>query len=293
MSRQEITEILSSLAEQVFPDLKPPNERKYVLQDGYHTFDFDRHRATAQFKRLAPAALDAVLKLIPATVDEYFGQISARDISSLQSIREGGWVLAYDKDITADLRLAGKSREFLVAAPGFSIVRNLDQVPLRLIIYPIRNSFELDDRIDLEAAQRVSLECGENIIVNGFEQIIAYEEPGALVAVVGTLPLGAYESIYLLPGGQRAGVFSSDVRVSAITVALRVLAAAGWDGAEALANNYSDSAIREIRWNVMNYAWRTGMPSLEPLLTAFESDPDPQIREIATQCLAQLAPVPA
>jgi hypothetical protein len=293
VSRRELARILGSLAGQVLSDLKPRGERDYVFRDDYHVFDFDRHGAIDRFECLAPAALSEVVNLIPATVDEYFGQIAARDIASLESIREGGWVLAYQNDMTADLRLSGKSREFLVAAPGFSIVQNLDAVPLNLLIYPIRTSFELDDRIDLGSAQPVSLRQGDHVVVDGFKQIIAYEKPGVLVAVVATLPLGAYESIYLLPSGQRAGVFSSDVRVSAITVALRVLAAAGWTGAEALAGDYRRSAIKEIRWDVMNYAWRANLPSLGSLLAEYQDDDVPQIRDIARSCLAQLNGVSA
>lgn len=288
MSIELIYNVLDQLRAAAMPDLKPAQERQYEFDGDYHCFDFDRKRAEQQFEQLAPAALTEIVGLIGPLITRHFTQIAEKDTQSLFAIRESGWVIAYRNDISVDLRLSGRSTDFLVAAPGLSVVRNLDPRPLRLVVYPLQSSYELDEALDLGAARRICLEPGEDVVVNGFREIIAYEEPGLLVAVIATLPLGAYESIYLLPSGKRAGVFSADVRVSAISVALRVLAAAKWAGAADLAARYQDSAIKEIRWDVMNYAWRTDLPMLPDLLRSYASDPSPSIAQIAQACLREI-----
>lgn len=288
MSIEPIYRVLNDLHRAAFPDLPPFQERQYRLKDGYHCFDFDWKGGVERFKRLAPGALSEVVSLVGPVINRHFAQIAENDTQSLFAIRESGWVIAYQNDLSVDLRLSGRSPDFLVAAPGLSVLRNLDPRPLRLLIYPISTSFELDETLDLDAVQRICLEPGEDLVVNGFEQIIAFEEPGLLVAVIATLPLGAYESIYLLPSGKRAGVFSVDVRASSIGVALRVMAAAEWPGAAELAEQYRDNALKEIRWDVMNYAWRTNLPMLRDLLERYSSDPAPSIAKIAQSCLREL-----
>lgn len=288
VSMEGIYRILDDLRRTAFPDLKPFGEREYRLKDGYHCFDFDRKQAVERFERLAPGALSEVISLIGPVITRHFTQIAEKDTQSLFAIRESGWVIAYQNELSVDLRLSGRSPDFLVAAPGLSVLRNIDTRPLRLVVYPISTSFELDETLNLEAVERICLEPGEQIVVNGFEQIIAYDEPGLLLAVIATLPLGAYESIYLLPSGKRAGVFSADVRASAISVALRVLAAAQCPEAAELAEHYRDSALKEIRWDVMNYAWRTDLPMLRDLLELYSSDISPTIAQIAQGCLRDL-----
>ena len=279
---------LADLASALFADLGTPAERSYRCRDGYHILDIDREKRFRAFESAAPAVLDAIMAELPALADRLAETIARRQTHLLNSIREGVWIVAHATDLMVDCRLSKPHRDLIVASPGFALFKNMDRVPLRIRLFSCVESFEIDPAIDLGSTECVTLAPGEIFVLDGFRQIATMEDSGVLVAGMVTLPLGAYDSVYSLEDGRRIGLVSSELRSSALAVVLRLFAAAGWQGAEAVMPAAENSAIRELRWSAMNYAWRADLPELEARMARFAADPDPDISRIAAACLASL-----
>jgi hypothetical protein len=90
-------------------------------------------------------------------------------------------------------------------------------------LYRLPGSFEHRTAIDPTDYEDVRLAPGEELFINGFETIAAYLTNGVLAASITTVPIGAYEAVFSLIDGRRKGLFSADLRLSLIVVALRVL----------------------------------------------------------------------
>jgi hypothetical protein len=185
--------------------------------------------------------------------------------------------------------LTSRRKQFALAQPVFTYFRNIDVQKLTVKRLQFDRSFEAIDALSLADADLIDILPGDSILVNGFRELIWFEDSGIALGMISTLPLAAYESPYDIETGERIGLFSTDMRLSSVEVALRTFAAAGWAGATDLAEAFSSHAIREMRWGALNYFWRTGSQDLSLWLERFSGDADPQVAALARACVAQMA----
>lgn len=260
----------------------------FCLSDGYHQIKFDRVRAQARFAAQAPCVLDRILEAIPDLAREMANAIIEGYIEYIGSAGELSWLTSHQGHLFASIHISAKRKSFVLAHPGYSIFKNVDSQPLTMAIVPLNDSFERVTEIDTSQAKEVKLLPGEQYFSDGFAEILWFKESGINYARLSTLPLGAYEASYAVEGGKRVGLFSTDLRLSSTEVVLRTMAAAGWPEAGDLARRSAAHPLKELRWASLNYAWRTDVPDLLDALRGFADDSDPGIRQLATQCLAQL-----
>lgn len=279
---------LSQLSAAVFGALPSPADRNYIFRGGCHVLDTEPEAAFERLADLSPETLQHLLADLPQLAGELVDTMCRRETHLLNAVREGVWILGFGDEIMADCRLSSPHRDFVVASPSYAIVSNLDRAPLRARILRFAGSHETDRGLDLADAENISLRPGQTMVINGFREVVVWEDAGILLGVITSLPRGAYDAVFSLTDGSRLGLLASELRTSSLALALRAFAAVGWRGAEVLSAKAACSALRELRWAAMNYDWRADVPGLKERLTAFASDSDTDLRRLANQCLSLL-----
>jgi hypothetical protein len=287
--REYAVELLADLSREILGDDAAWGESSFRSAQGYHIGSLDRRLAADRFRDHATAVLDKIVAALPDLSGELAEGMLENDERFFGTLRELSWIIAYSRDIIADVRLTTRFNDVVPASPALFVVQNLDPRPLKLTVYKLDDSFEAATALDIGAAESAILRTGEKRFFDGFREVVSYEEDGILIAVVSTSPLGAYDALFCPHSGARLGLFSTDIGLSSCVVALRIFALAGWSGATDVAGSASSHALKEVRWAALNYFWRTSPADLESRLEAFAADPDPEISQLARHCIATLA----
>jgi hypothetical protein len=261
----------------------------FVLRDGYHMIRLDRQAVAASFAAEAPPLMDRLLADLGPLADELGAAILKRDGPYIAAVGELSWLLAQSGYCYAACQITSRRKQYVLAQPVYTYLRNIDSKPLSMRVLKLPVSFESLTQLDFAEAERLELQPGASRMVNGFEEMIWFEESGIAICSVTTLPLGAYEATYDAQSGARVGLFSTEMRLSAVEVVLRMLGSAAWPGALDIARDSSVHAVRELRWAALNYVWRCDAPDLADWLETFAQDRDPQIAALARSCLGQIA----
>jgi hypothetical protein len=261
--------------------------RDFELRDGYHSVRFDRDPAAERFAAAAPPLMSRLLADLAALADELAEAVVNGDGPYIAAVGELSWLLAKGDYCYAACQLSSRRKRYVLAQPVFTYLRNVDSRTLPMNVLRLPDSFESLRHLDLAQADRLTLRAGESRLVNGFEELIWFEESGIAFASISTLPLGAYEATYDAGNGERVGLFSTEMRLSSVEVVLRTLAAAGWPGALDVAQEAATHAVRELRWAALNYVWRCDPPDLPEWLNRFVADEDAELAALARQCLTQ------
>ncbi|HZG09448.1 MAG TPA: hypothetical protein VEZ70_10770 [Allosphingosinicella sp.] len=286
--RQQTSDWAAAFSDEVLGTEAHTGFSDFAFSDGYHSIGFDRSAAADRFKHGAPILLDRIIAELPDLSEELAAAVQAGDNRFTAAISELSWLIAHRNHAYVSCQITARRRAYTVAQPVFIWMRNIDRRPLRLRRLSLDRPFEECGALDFEKAQEITIAAGDALFVNGFEEIIWFEESGVSLISVGTLPLGAYEAAYDSATGARVGLFSTDLRLSSAEVVLRTFGAAGWAGAGDLARACAAHPVKELRWGALNYAWRSDLPGLAALLADLTADPDPGIRALAGSCLAQL-----
>lgn len=264
-------------------------DRIFTAGPKYTAWHSDLESAAAIFEQEAPRILRSIVDQLPTLSDTLVQAAVDHDSAVLNGLREVSWLLSASRNIIADARFSVTSGSTIIANPAFSIVKNIDDQQLPMRLYRISGSFEHRTLIDPTDYEDIHLATGEELFINGFDTIAAYLKNGILVANITTVPIGAYEAVFSLVDGQRKGLFSADLRLSSIVVALRVFAMSGQDRFLDVPSEWSTHAVKEVRWSVLNYLWRTSPPDLDSRLAIFLDDADAEIRALAAICQRNLS----
>ncbi len=287
MADRSPSQLAGRFSERVFGRLPPPIDRSYFLKNGFHVLDCDPPNAFDKFCLHGPAAMAGFLACLDSVLGDMIENLARRRSPSLTVVKEGLWVFAYEQEIVFDCRLSRAHRAHLVASPSYALIRNLDSVPVKFKRFRFGPSFEAASaRLD-----QVGLGClmpGEEIVVDGFREALAWAEDGVLLAAITTFPRGAYDAIFALEDGRRVGSLSSELRTASLGLALRMFAAAGWRGADKLSDLARHSPLRELRWAALNFDWQSNSAKLETNISTFRADPDSEIAQLAEFCFAEL-----
>lgn len=253
----------------------------------------DIHKAISPefFERFCVLSADCLPRLellLPQLVDEIVVDINNGNSAKLHTIREDGWIVASSGPFIVDLRIIRKADKYFAASPCFSATLNMDRNPLRY------RRFVSSELLSLPSFSSISQECfsvrpREIACNNGLNSAVVCDEGEAIALCLISLPYSSYDLIYNAETLALAGRFQSDPRDSAVAVALRIFAAGQWSGGKEFAEKYADSDIRETRWAVLNYFWRSNDPGRKAQITRYCSDPDAGIATIAKHALVGLA----
>lgn len=255
---------------------------------GYHSLKFDRHAAANRFRTASPSIADDIFSCAPLLLRELADAIVRQDGPYIAAIGELSWLVAHGDYAYAAFQITARRKQYILAQPTFTLFRNVDCQPLRMYCLRLSESFESRIGIDLSAAMLVTLEPGDTLFVNGFEDVVWFDQSGIVVSMVSTLPLGAYEATFGADTGDFVGLFSTEMQLSSVDVALRTFGAAGWKGVSDVAERVATHAVRELRWAALNYMWQSDVHGIEQHLSNFARDEDGQIAEIARLCIQQL-----
>ena len=288
MTRSNANALLARLASNIFGPHPLRHPAKYELRRDYRTRMPNADQISKVFTELGPSLFDDLVAMMPDLTAELTRSVCESGVGGLHVISEHGWILAHHSDIVADLRLTTGARKLVIGIPGYYLLRNLDPEPVSLRLYPLCGSIEQQSYIDLELVRTIVVQPGSDLVLDGFSYVPVYERAGQLLIVVGTVPLVAYQAMYSLETGERLGLFSADLPLSSVMVALRTFASAGWPHADRLARRAADSGTKEGRWAALNYAWCADSLILDDLLSELLNDPEQELRAMARNCITNL-----
>lgn len=285
MKRAQGDELLKELSGRLFSDQCEIGYGKFTNNAGYMSLSYDRTIIERLMRVHGAKVLDTFEDSLAELTDEIVRDSLGGGTALITTVKELIWVMAFGGHIFANLHLSSRGKDLIPSPPSISLVKNVDTRALQVKRINIGGSFEQIDKLDMSKVVVERIEPGETFYVDGFKDLLWYDESGVLLLSLTTLPLGAYDAVYSQSDGSRIGVFSSDLRHSSTVVALRCFAASGWNGARDLAIRSSSHSLREIRWAALNYFWRTAAESICDDLARFVDDKDPEIRNLAKACL--------
>lgn len=285
MNRAQGDKLLRELSGRLFGDHSGIGYGNFTNNAGYVSLPYDRTIIEAAMRAHGTDVLHAFTESLADLADEIVKDSLDGGTGLITTVKELMWVMAFGGHIFANLHLSSRGKDLIPSPPSISLVKNIDTRPLQIKRLRIGGSFEQINTLEISNTVSECIEPGEVFYVDGFEDLLWYDESGVLLLSLTTLPLGAYEAVYSQNSGARLGVFSSDLRHSSTVVALRCFAASGWDGARDLAIRSASHALREIRWAALNYFWRIADERIRDDLARFVDDDDPEIRELAQTCL--------
>ncbi len=286
LARRESSALVGMFSRHVLGSGAGADVSAFERCNGYHSIRFDRDLAAKRFSAAVPPLMKRLLVDLETLAEELSRAVVERDGPYIAAIGELSWLLAQSDYCYAACQLSSRRKQYVLAQPVFTYFRNIDSRPLPIRILKLPGSFESLRQVNLDEAECLTLGAGASRFINGFEELMWFEESG--IALSSTLPLAAYEATYEAGTGKRIGLFSTEMRLSSVEVVLRTFAAAGWPGALDIAKDAATHAVRELRWAALNYAWRCDPPDLPEWLNRFAQDDDAELAAIARGCLSEV-----
>jgi hypothetical protein len=280
---------LSDLSESVFEELSKRSSSALVHRDGFHMIDVDITEAFTRFISDGPSVHRKIFDLLPSLGNEMANGMCKPNSKLISTIYEGGWRIGLTEKMVATCHLTVAHDGRFGATPTFSLIKNIDCKPLNYRLHSFQEPFEKIKCLSAIDSSFGSLLPGDSIAINGFDEVVAWETSDVLVLSILTVPLGAYDVIFDMEGGQRIGSIATEVSASSLVTSLRVFGAANWPNALDLAQAARESALPELRWAALNYFWETDAPNLSSELDRFLSDEFPEIAALAKVCMENLA----
>lgn len=238
----------------------------------------------AAFASHAGPVMDHLVGNLDRLASDFFAQLARSRSEAATVMREDNWHLGSTSGLIAFVRLSKSAGDYFYASGNYSLIQNIDVVPLQLTIYRLDGSIDVATRI-LPGGRDIVLIPGERIVVDGTREIAGFRNSGTAVAVILTSNLSTYDATFDISNGKCAGRIMADLQSSAAWVALKLFAAAGWKGGDALARQVRHHPVPEVRWAVLNFLWQCDAAD-DDGIRDFLSDPEPEIRAIAADLLA-------
>lgn len=240
-----------------------------------------------EFTAHASHAMDQIVANLPHLAKDFFAQFAESRSRAAAIMREDTWHLASTPGLVAFVRLSKAVGGAYYASGNYSLIQNIDTAPIRLKVHLLDGAIDEAARIFPEARE-IILAPGGRAMLDGTREVAGYVDSGMVVATIVTANLANYDATFDSHDGHRIGRVMADLQTSAVSVALRVFAAAGWEGATDLAVDLRRHPVKEVRWSILNYLWRSDVKDDRLSIGDFLADPDPEIRGIAAGLMEQL-----
>ena len=285
MLRSKLNKILSDASHELFGPSSIRSAFSYERSEEGTLFPISFTEVSDKFEAEAKRILDIVVENIESLIDESVGGTLKTEQRFLGFVNDIGWIVGVGGALVIEARITLSTHRYAMAEPALSLMRNIDTDNLVMQKARLTSPYEQPNS-EIASIDNFDLAPGEDFFCDSRVECQWPITPGVLILKARTLQLGAYDALFDVETKRRVGLFSCDPRISGLDACMRVFASLKDQRAKPLATNLTNSPVKELRWNALNYFWRMGQNSVLENVPPLVDDEDPSISSLAKAALS-------